>query len=286
MTAACRSVRLLVRSAAWLALSVVVAGAGVAGELPNATAASGAPGPRASAPDARGAFVGWVGRPGASSHSTNWAGYAATGPVFNAVSGSWIQPAVSCANKVTQSAFWVGIDGFGPTDPTVQQIGTDSDCTKGNRRNPGGPSYYAWFEMFPSSLVVLDTATYPVVAGDAMSAGVTRVGSRYQLTLTDAGHWSFATVQSAPTAPLDASAEWIVEAPTACTGSGCRPVGLADFGSVGFTGATANGRPINAPGTTADQIDMTRNKKGTILKASTSPLGPGGTGFGVTWVSS
>ena len=79
-----------------------------------------------------------------------------------------------------------------------------------------------------------------------MSASVTLVGGSYQLVLTDAGHWTFSTLQVATTTPLDASAEWIVEAPTTCKGTKCKPVKLADFGSVGFTGATANGLPISA----------------------------------------
>ena len=60
--------------------------------------------------------------------------------------------------------------------------------------------------------------------------------------------------------------------------------GLTDFGSVAFSGATADGgRRLR--GLTEHQITMTKNKKGTIVKASTSAL-VGGAGFTVTWVSS
>ena len=52
----------------------------------------------------------------------------------------------------------MGIDGFAATDPTVQQIGTDSDCLKGTKKMPGGPSYYAWYEMYPGSIVILPPA--------------------------------------------------------------------------------------------------------------------------------
>ena len=172
----------------------------------------------------------------------------------------------------------MGIDGFASTDPTVQQVGTDSDCVKGTNKVPGGPRYYAWFEMFPGPIVILSTATNPVAPGDAMTASVTLVGSSYQLVVTDAGHWTFSTVQPATTTPLDSSAEWIVEAPTSCSGTKCKPVGLADFGSVGFTGATADGQPIDASGFTPHQIIMTKNKKGTIVKASASALDPEGRG--------
>ena len=118
-----------------------------------------------------------------------------------------------------------------------------------------------------------------------MSADVTLVGAAYQLVLTDAGHWTFSTLQSVTTPPLDASAEWIVEAPTTCTVKKCTPVKLADFGSVGFTGATANGLPISSSAFVPNTITMSKNKKGTKVKASTSPLGSTGDAFTVTWVT-
>jgi len=39
---------------------------------------------------------------------------------------------------------------------------------------------------------------------------------------------------------------------------------LADFGSVAFSGATANGLPVNPAGLVDTQITMTKNKKGTV----------------------
>jgi hypothetical protein len=233
----------------------------------------------------RAPFAGTASKHG-TANSLDWAGYAVTGATVTTVSGSWTQPAVSCTGKVTQSAFWVGIDGYAPTDPTVQQVGTDSDCTKKVHKTPGGPSYYAWFEMYPGPLVVLSPTLYPVTPGDSLSASVTLVGAAYHLVIADAGHWTFSTLEVATTVPMDASAEWIVEAPTTCSGGSCKPVGLADFTSVGFTAATANGQPVDASGFTSHQITMTKTKKGTIVKASTSALGAAGTAFNVTWVSS
>ena len=219
--------------------------------------------------------------------SLDWAGYSVVGPPITTVSGSWVQPTATCSiKKANQSAFWVGIDGYAPTDTTVQQVGTDADCSKGTRKIPSKASHYAWFEMYPGPLVVLSTTSYPVAPGDAMTASVTKVGAGYQMVLTDAGHWTFSTFQAVSTTPLDASGEWIVEAPTTCSNTRCKPISLADFGSVAFSGATANGQPVDAPGFTYRQITMTKNKKGTIVKAATSALSAGGTAFGVTWVSS
>ncbi len=217
--------------------------------------------------------------------SLDWAGYAVTGVPVTSVAGTWIQPTAVCSGKkVDQSAFWVGIDGYASTDPTVQQVGTDADCTKGTRKDPGGPSYYAWYEMYPGSIVVLPTSTHPVAPYDILTATVSGSGSSYTLSITDVGRWTYTTVQSAPTAPLDASAEWIAEAPTTCTGTRCKAVDLTDFGSVAFSGATADGEPIDSADFTEHQITMTKNKKGTIVKASTSPL-VGGDAFTVMWVS-
>jgi hypothetical protein len=222
-----------------------------------------------------------------TSNSLNWAGYAVTGTTVTSVTGSWVEPAVPCSGKkVEQAAFWVGIDGFAATDPTVQQIGTDSDCTKKVKKVPGGPSYYAWFQMYPAALVVLPTGTYPVAPGDVLSASVNVVGSSYVLSITDSGRWTYSTTQgTGTTVPLNSSAEWITEAPTLCTSSSCKVVPLADFGSVPFSGATVNGLAISAAGANADEITMTKTLKGKSAKASTSALGPTGQSFTVTWLA-
>ena len=219
--------------------------------------------------------------------SLDWAGYAVTGASVTSVAGSWTQPSALCTGrKATQAAAWVGIDGFASTDKTVQQIGTDADCTKGTKKRPGGASYYAWFELFPSAVVVLSPASYPVSPGDVLTASVTLVGSSYRLVITDGGRWGFATLQAVTgVAPLDSSAEWIVEAPTTCVRVKCKPFPLTNFGSVTFTGATANGLAVNSSVFTSHQVVMSKNKKGTVLKASPSALLPGGTSFSVTWLA-
>ena len=210
-------------------------------------------------------------------NSLDWAGYSVTGATLTSAAGSWTQPAAKCTSTVlSQSAFWVGIDGYASADPTVQQVGTDADCTKSKKK-----VYYAWYELYPDSIVTLSTATHPVSPGDTLSAAVSGVGSTFTLTLTDIGRWTFSTVQVTPQAPLDSSAEWIAEAPTACTATICKAVNLANFGAVRFTGASANGLPVNATSFTNHQITMT-NKTGAIVKASTSSL-VSGSAFTVTW---
>jgi hypothetical protein len=217
--------------------------------------------------------------------STNWSGYAVTGATFTTVVGTWVQPTVTCSNNQQEdSAFWAGIDGFGKRAKTVEQVGTDSDCDKGKGKT-GIPTYYAWWEMFPLLSNNLSTSMFPVSHGDTMTATVTSSGSgvnlMFTMSLNDVSKgWSFSTPaqQSTLKAP-QASAEWIAEAPSICTGSKCKLSKLANFGIVNFSSASANGDPISTPSFNENQINMT---KGKTKKATTSALG-GGTAFSVTW---
>lgn len=156
----------------------------------------------------------------AAGTSTNWSGYALDGTGATQVSGSWVVQPATCAPKETSwSSPWVGIDG--DTNSTVEQTGTDSDCSR------GAPSYYAWWEMYPKSAVIIN---HPVSPGDTMTGSVTYGSSGFTLTLTDAGKWTFSTVQTSSKAQRS-SVEWIVEGPS--NGS------LTDFGQLTFSSASA-----------------------------------------------
>jgi Peptidase A4 family len=219
--------------------------------------------------------------------SVNWAGYVDTGTTFSKVSGNWVQPTASCPeSQVQQAAFWVGIGGYVKSDPDIEQVGTDSDCLKGKGKKAGGPSYYAWYQMYPQSFVELSKATYPVAPGQTIESSVTFSGSdKYTLAISDVGHWTFSTVQSQASQPADQSAEWITEAPSSCNKSGkCKTLPLADFGSIDYSSASTNGESISGSGLTDTQIKMT-NKNGKVVKAEPSSLGGGGSSFSVTWKS-
>jgi len=196
------------------------------------------------------------------STSTNWAGYSATGARFTSVSASWKQPAVTCTSATAYSSFWVGLDGDGTN--TVEQIGTDADCSGGKA------VYYAWYEMYPKFPVNLSLTINP---GDTVSAKVTTDGNgTFTLSIKDTTTGgSFTTTQKLKHAKLG-SAEVIAEAPSS---GGVLP--LANFGSVGFSAATVNGQPIGS--FNPDRIDMV---SGTTTKATTSALS-GGTAFSVKW---
>lgn len=202
-----------------------------------------------------------------NSSSTNWSGYANTGTTFTDVKGSWTEPAVTCSRRQTAyAAFWVGIDGDGTN--SVEQTGTDSDCSRGT------PTYYAWYEMYPAYPVYLSN---PVSPGDSFTAEVKYNGSgSFTLTIKDnTKGWTFTTNQTLNGAALG-SAEWIAEAPSST--SGVLP--LANFGTVNFTNCTANGVSISS-NPNPDAITMVTSN-GTV-KAQPSGLGSGGTSFSVTW---
>ena len=191
------------------------------------------------------------------STSTNWSGYDVTGGPYTSVSANWTEPAVSCGSGATYSSFWVGLDG--DTSSSVEQTGTDSDCSGGRG------VYYGWYEMYPAYPVNFSN---PVTPGDAMSASVTTDGAgNFTLVLQDGTKWTQTVHASLSSAKL-ASAEVIAEAPS--SGS---VLPLANFGTVNFSGAT-----LSSP----NEIVMV-TKSGAV---EAQPSTYSGGAFTVTWKSS
>jgi hypothetical protein len=198
--------------------------------------------------------------------STNWSGYAATGANghFTSVSASWTEPTATC-NGTKYAAFWVGLDGF--TSESVEQTGTDSDCSGRT------PQYYGWYEMYPAAPV---NYTNTVHAGDHFTASVTFSGTKtYTLVLSDTTQgWTKTTTKSE--SGLDrSSAEVITEAPS--SESGVLP--LANFGTVNYSVSDANGASL--AGQSPTEIVMINNSSQD--KDSTSGIGSGGA-FSNTWI--
>ena len=164
-------------------------------------------------------------RHGYNVNGGNWSGAAATGSGFSSVSASWTEPYVTCNSTNDLMAPWVGIDGYGSS--TVEQTGVATDCSYGY------PIYQGWYEMYPAGPVYYSN---PVGAGDQINASVTRSGSTYTLTLTDASQGWTQTVYQALGA-ANASAEVIIESPTAS---------YPNFGSVNFFNATIDGAQLGA----------------------------------------
>jgi Peptidase A4 family len=196
--------------------------------------------------------------------STNWSGYAAYGQTFTEVRGSWVQPAAQCVLKGRQfalAAFWVGLDGY--RNRTVEQTGTEADC-EGTR-----PIYYAWYELYPERVFVIDE---PVDPGDVLHARVTQ--GTLELEDETAG-WT--STEEFPTVGLEfSSAEWIAEAPFSR---------FADFGSVQFSGASAS--TAEATGSISDweedaiTLVSGHGRRATVL-AKPGALEAGGSAFTIT----
>lgn len=162
--------------------------------------------------------------------SSNWSGYSVVGPdgSVTGAHGSWVVPSVTCSAGQSQySSFWVGIDGFNSS--SVEQTGTDSDCSSGR------PQYYAWYEFYPQASFLINSSAIGTIApGALITADVTfSGGGLYTVTLTNGGkHF---TISSTASAAKGSSAEWIAEAPS--SSGGVLPI--ANFGTVGFSSNSA-----------------------------------------------
>lgn len=216
-------------------------------------------------------------------YSTNWSGYAAesslaspsSGFVKN-VKGDWIVPTLSCPSTGnTYSSVWVGIDGFDSS--TVEQLGTESDCSNGVQKN------YAWYEMYPKPAYLVSRMT--ISPGDHMTASVNYIGkNQFTLTMKDLTTGkSFSSTFKSGNADRS-SAEWVIEAPWS---GGVLP--LANFGTTQIT---------NAYYTTSDNVSHSIDGLGSGTytdivmnnpsgaSATPSALGDGGSSFTVTYSQS
>ncbi|MGH9029850.1 MAG: G1 family glutamic endopeptidase [Acidimicrobiales bacterium] len=239
----------------------------------------------------------------AQSVSANWAGYAVTSPgtTYTSVTATWTQPAVRCdaLGTSTESSFWVGLGGYNAGSQALEQIGADSDCS-----TTGEPSYYAWYELVPSAAVNLSLKIKP---GNTLTASVNAIdgGTTMELQLINRTLGTRVTKLIPFASPDLSSAEWITEAPSACTeGGSCRTLPLADFNSVTFTKIAALGNgyggTISDPSWTPDQVALEpeRSFGGYFpgpdrfggVSASTAGATPGGlsaagNSFSVSWVA-
>jgi hypothetical protein len=205
------------------------------------------------------------------SNSLNWSGYASFGSTFTDVKGSWTQPAAKCNGKSTYASFWVGLDGYDSS--TVEQLGTEAHCSHGKA------VYYAWWEMFPN--VSHTIGSFTVTPGASYTAEVQSAGGDdFSLTLSGGGNNPFTLTTQLGLDPALSSAEWIAEAPSLCAKS-CRELPLTNFGTVTFSGASANGSPIDNGVWSFDPLTMVTG--GGSVKAAPTALDATGSGFSVTW---
>jgi hypothetical protein len=227
-----------------------------------------------------------------SATSSNWAGYAVSATdgspavSYSSVSGAWRQPAATCTvGTPTYSAFWVGLGGFSTTSQALEQVGTQANCSASGR-----VTYSVWYELVPAAPV---TIKLPIKAGDGVAASVAVSKSSVTIRITNVTQkkktFQKRLTMASPT-PDISSAEWVAEAPSACTLTGrCSVLPLANFGGLTFvvTKATADGHAgtISDPAWSATAITLGDPNSGTT-NATPTPLSPDGSSFGVTWTQS
>jgi hypothetical protein len=199
--------------------------------------------------------------------SSNWAGYASSSPgtAFRRASATWVAPAVHCGSGGRRySAAWVGLGGFHTTSRALEQIGTEADCA-------GGKGYYsAWYELVPAAPVKLGLTVRP---GDTISASVTVSGHMVKLFIANRTRGTTFSRQLTAASVDVSSAEWIVEAPSACVDDGCRALPLADFDTTSFANVSAT----KTTGHTGTVTDAAWSAAAITLSPQ---RGPGGMRFG------
>jgi hypothetical protein len=221
----------------------------------------------------------------AATTSSNWAGYAVssadpTAPVtYSSVSGTWVQPAASCTgSSAAYSAFWVGLGGYSDASQSLEQIGTETDCTASRRA-----TYSVWYELVPAASVPVKLKIF---LGNTISANVTVNGQLVIVKLKNLTRRTSFTKRLFMASPDVSSAEWIAEAPSACTSSGsrCTTLPLANFGTVAFTSAKAlaagHGGVIVDDAWSATAIELRA-----FTGAVPSELAADGASFSVTWAA-
>lgn len=205
------------------------------------------------------------------SQSRNWAGYAATGGTFTAVSGTWTVPTISAGRTAAADATWVGIGGVSATD--LIQAGTDATVQSGR------VIYTAWVELLPRASQPVPLAVH---AGDTVSVAITQQsGDTWQIVIRDTTTGK--SYQKQVTyASSRSSAEWIEEAPAL----GRRTLlPLDNFGAINFTNATAVEDGQQHTIAQADGQPITMSSRTGQPAAQPSALGADGASFSVTRVS-
>ena len=219
--------------------------------------------------------------------SGNWSGYVVGdgSSSYSSVSGSWVQPSVTCNSGETDSAYWVGLGGASGGSGALEQTGTEANCSAG-----GSAINYAWYELVPAAPVQLPVAIH---AGDHVTGRVTVNGSTVTVTIDDTTTGQSSTKTLTMQNPDTSTAEWIAEAPSVCEGGAasgqCQPLPLADFGTVAFSNATATSGghtgTISDPAWSSEPVALTPQTQTSTAGADPSTLSPDGASFTVGYNS-
>jgi len=198
-----------------------------------------------------------------ASVTRGWAGYVVRtdGGSFEQVKGSWVQPKVVCNRPGSSAAFWVGLGGADADSEALEQVGTSADCS-----GSALVSHSAWYQLFPAPPVELPLTIRP---GDTMAAEVAVSGRTVTIALRNLSTGSSFSTERWTRSPETDSAEWIVEAPSACFVT-CVQLPLADFDRVHFTNsfATAGAQTgtIKSPAWSRRRLEMGM-RRGSLIAA-------------------
>jgi len=207
-----------------------------------------------------------------------WAGYAVAGNVgeFHAVSADWVVPVTKC-DISTNGDFsqWVGIDGYG--NSTVEQDGTEADCTKG----AAVPHYLAWYEMYgvnavdQGNAIGLPSQNYHVAGGDIFSASVRVHNHVWTFRLSDlTAGWVFNKAIALPNYQLARStAEFVIE--------NNAPEPVPDFANTTFMNAAITTSGAAEPISAFPNYEFSTTSNSSAI-AVPSALRSGGTSFTIT----
>jgi len=204
----------------------------------------------------------------------NWSGFELQKIYgsYNWVNGMWYVPYVTATpNTHAYSAFWIGLDGDGPTD--LVQAGTEQEIldisTWGAHFTFS--TYYAWTEFLPTQKVEQqvsglavhpgDTISVQVWVGD-MNASPNLNGAYCIFHIQNLSNAQYTTVYTprGSTAIDGSEAEWVMERPTV---NGSLPY-LANYGTVNMYSASA--RKADGTGFVAYQGDT--NAQITMMNGS------------------
>lgn len=174
--------------------------------------------------------------PPTSVYSSNWSGYVFGNGPYTGVQGTFNIPQIYANSVNTDTAEWVGIDGWNG-DSSLIQAGIDEpyDATTNTY------VIYAWWEILPAypTMVEISPSLLAPSAGDSITVTIGQVsGSTWGIEVVDNTNGQSFVTDQPYSAPLS-SAEWIVEAPT-LNGSGETLGGYTPnvtFTDLGLTGS-------------------------------------------------
>ncbi|MHB8313606.1 MAG: G1 family glutamic endopeptidase, partial [Candidatus Dormibacteria bacterium] len=143
--------------------------------------------------------------------SPNWSGYIAGNGPYTAVQGTFNVPTIYASSTNTETAEWVGIDGYPPTNTSLIQAGIDEPYDASTNTY----QIRAWWEILPAypTMVLIPAVDMSVATGNSITVTIGQIsGTDWGITVTDDTTGQTFTTDQTYAGPL-ASAEWIVEAP-------------------------------------------------------------------------